>query len=410
MKSREEESPRSLIKTLRRKQRQHRIVLAKVEKTTARLERRRAKLHAIETRIATLEHRLSEPRKLGKEDTNEGGELRHARLIFNPASGPDGEDNADRLKQIVSALRLHGIEAHIGLKTSGKMARHFARQAARCEHSLVIVAGGDGTIEDVASQLVGSRSVLGIVPIGTMNNLARSLGVPLDIEGACALIAMGTTRHIDVGRVFSDDKPEARYFLECAGVGLNAIGAMLGQDYEKGRWWSLPRGLRKYFESKPGTIRVELDDITIDASTHMVTVSNSPLMGNNMIVAPGAKMDDGWLDVCVYEGMGDASLAKHFMAASLGAPEDTKIYRARKVRITSEQPLLSNTDMDIAKEQPVLEIEIVPKALSVIVGNGIGLSLPVESAPATAARAPDPPHTNGTSRTPDEKIAVPSEA
>ena len=410
MKSREEQSPRSLFKTLRRKQRQHQIVLTKVEKTVARLERRKAKLQTIEARIAALEHRLSEPRKQGRPDTNGSEGLRHARLIFNPTSGPDDKDNADRLKQIVTALRLHGIEAHIGLKTSGKMARHLARQAARSDHSLVIVAAGDGTIEEVASQLIGTRSVLGIVPIGTMNNLARSLGVPLDIDAACALIAMGTTRHIDIGRVFSDDKPEARYFLECAGVGLNAIGAMLGQDYEKGRWWSLRNGLRKYFESKPGTMRVEIDDTTIEASTRMVTVSNSPLMGNNMLAAPGAKMDDGWLDVCLYDGMGDATLAKHFMAASLGAPEDTRLYRARKVRIISEQPMLSNTDTNVVPEQPVVEIEIVPKALSVIVGNGIGLSLPVESAPAAGALNAEALNTNGTARTSDEKIAVPSEA
>jgi YegS/Rv2252/BmrU family lipid kinase len=410
MKTREEQSPRSLFKTLRRKQRQHQVVLAKVEKTVARLERRKAKLQTIEARIAALEHRLSEPRKLGESDANGSEGLRHARLIFNPDSGSDDKDHADRLKQIVTALRLHGIEAHIGLRTSGKMARHLARQAARSDHSLVIVAGGDGTVEDVASQLVGTRSVLGIVPIGTMNNLARSVGVPLEIDAACALIAMGTTRHIDIGRVFSDDKPEARYFLECAGVGLNAIGAMIGQDYEKGRWWHLRNGLRKYFEARPGTIRVEIDDITIEASTQMVSVSNSPLMGNNMLTAPGAKMDDGWLDVCLYDGMGDASLAKHFMAASLGTPEDTKLYRARKVRIISEQPLLSNTDMNVAPEQPVVEIEIVPKALSMIVGNGIGLSLPVESAPAAGTQAPDTPHTNGTARSTEEKAAVLSEA
>jgi YegS/Rv2252/BmrU family lipid kinase len=410
MKSREEQSPRSMIKTLRRRQRQHRIVLAKFEKTVARLERRKAKLLAIETKIATLEHRLSEPRKQGKTDRNGDAGLRHARLIFNPASGPEGEDNADRLKQIVNSLRMHGIEAHIGLKTSGKMARQLARQAARSGHSLVIVAGGDGTIEDVASQLIGTRSVVGIVPIGTMNNIARSLGVPLDIDGACALIAMGTTRHIDVGRVFSDDKPQAQYFLECAGVGLNAIGAMLGQDYEKGRWWSLPKGLLRFFETKPGKIRVELDDTTIEASTQMVTVSNSPLMANHLLAAPGAKMDDGWLDVCLYDGMGDAALAKHFMSASLGSPEETKIYRARRVRIVSEKPLLSNSDMSLSPEQPVLEIEIVPKALSVIVGNGIGLSLPVESAPDREARSTEAPHTNGIARTSDEKTPVHSEA
>jgi diacylglycerol kinase (ATP) len=389
-------SQSTLFESLRRKQRRHETLLLKVEKAAARLERRKAQFRKLEARIADLERRLSEPRKehLGQLAASDGV-LKHARLIFNPSSGRDDENNAERLANVVSSLRAHGIEAHVGLKTSGKAARELARKAVLSGQPLVVVAAGDGTIGDVASELVGSATALGIVPIGTMNNLARSLGVPLGIDDACALIGMGTTRHIDVGRVLSNSSAHAEYFVECAGVGLSAIGALAGQSFEKRRWRLIPRALRRFVEAKLGSMRVEIDGTIIEASTRIVTVSNAPLMGNNMLAAPGAKMDDGLLDVQIYDGMGNPALVKHFMAASSGSPEDLKTYRARRVRITTEEPILTNSDMDITPQRRMIEIEVVPRALSMIVGNGIGLSVPVESAPNAPTFAANPPHTNG---------------
>ena len=395
------QSQTALFKSLRRKQRKHEALLDKIEKTAARLERRRARFQALEASIADLERRLSEPRKenLGQQASSDGT-LRQARLIFNPSSGRDDENNALRLAEVVSSLRAHGVEARVGLKTSGNAARELARKAVRAGDPLVIVAAGDGTIGDVASQLVGSSTTLGIVPIGTMNNLARSLGVPLVIDDACALIGMGTTRHIDVGRVFSKSSPHVEYFMECAGVGLSAIAALGGQAFEKRHWRILPRALRKFFEAKLGTIVVEMDGTAIEASSRIVTVSNAPLMGNNMLAAPEAKMDDGLLDVHIYDGMGDAALVRHFMAAASGSPDTLKTYHARHVRITAEEPMLTNSDMDITRQRHVIEIEIVPRALSMIVGNGIALSVPVESAPNAPTFAAGPPHANGAAATP----------
>src|SRR5262249_16307435 len=144
-----------------------------------------------------------------------------ALLIFNPWSGREGENNhATRLAQVVDSLRAHGVHARIGIKSSGKEARQTARKAVRSGRPLAVVAAGDGTGADGASALVGSSTTLGIVPIGTMNNVARSLGIPLDISDACALIAMNTTRHIDIGRVVSHHAPHGEYFLESTGIGL----------------------------------------------------------------------------------------------------------------------------------------------------------------------------------------------
>jgi len=398
-------SQSELYDSLVRKQRKHEAMVRKVEKANDRLERRKAKLVAMETRIADLENELSVPRKskLGKRASSDG-ELKPARLIFNPSSGRDAEDNAARLAKLVNNLRAHGIEAKVGLKTSGAAARDLARKAIKSGDPLVIVAGGDGTIGDVAAELIGKDIVLGIVPTGTMNNVARSLGVPLDIEGACALIGMGTTRHIDMGRITTSAGTDAEYFLECAGVGLSAIVAAGGQALVKRRWNLVPRALRKFFEAKPGKIIVELDDTVVEATTRIITVSNAPLMGNKMLAVPGGKMDDGLLDVQVYDGMDMAALAKHFKAASSDSPEDLKTYRASKVRIKSAEPIPANADMNIAPAENVIEMEVIPKALSVIVGNGIALTTPVESAPDAPPFAEDPPITVEEPKPPKEPV------
>ncbi len=387
-------SQSDLYESLVRKQRKHEAMVRKLEKANARLERRKEKLASLEARIADLEMKLSEPRKekIGKRASSDG-ELKRARLIFNPSSGRDAEDNAARLAKLVNSLRAHGIEAKVGLKTSGAAARELAQKAVKDGDALVIVAGGDGTVGDVAVELVGKDITLGIVPTGTMNNVARCLGVPLAIEEACALIGMGTTRHIDMGRITVGAGKDAEYFLECAGVGLSAIVAAGGQAFVKQRWSAIPGPLRKFFEAKLGKVVVELDDNTVEATTRIVTVSNAPLMGNKMLAVPGGKMDDGLLDVQIYDGMNNAALVKHFKAALSGTPDELKTYRVKKVRITTDEPMATNADMNVAPERNVIEMEVVPKALSVICGNGIALTVPVESAPEAPTFAEDPPVT-----------------
>jgi YegS/Rv2252/BmrU family lipid kinase len=249
---------------------------------------------------------------------------------------------------------------------------------------LVIVAGGDGTIEDVAGQLVGTKTTLGIIPMGTMNNLARSLGVPLNLDDACALLRMGITRHIDVGRITTAATPKGVYFLEMAGIGLSAHTLPLGQNAKKHQWVKLLAAMGKAFASKIGNVAITYDDDSeFQAQTHVVTIANAPLFGENMFIGPDAKMDDGVLDVALYSGMSKPDLEQHFMAIAAGKRvDDARITfrRVRRIRVSASEQLMANADLVVLESQPLWDIAVVPGALSVIVGNGIGLTLPVESA------------------------------
>ncbi len=396
----DDKSRRKAFKALKKAQEKHKALLTKVEKTRAKLQKRTRKLTALEAMIVQLERATAEPvkRRLGQAAARDK-DLRHARLIFNPDSGGKRADNSKRLTEIVATLREHGIVAGIGLKTSGKAARELAREAVENDEELLIVAGGDGTIEEVAAQLVGSRTPLGILPTGSMNNLARCVGVPLSLREACELIAMGVTRPIDIGRVLANDKPNAEYFLEGAGVGLSAVLLPAGHALEKGRWGVLPLALRKLFDVKPEPVAIELDEqALIHAYSQIITVSNAPMMGRNIMIAPEAKMDDGYLDVAVFNEMTKTELLQYFVAASNGSRvENPKIqyYRAQRVRIHSNQDLEVNSDKDLIQGQRVLEIGIMPQALSMIVGKGFALSLPVQvvpTAPPLSGTQPETPN------------------
>jgi len=378
----------------------HRRLAKKVEATQAKLEKRTRKLRALESKIAKLEQRAHVRITAPPDSTpKSNGSLRAVRLIFNPKSGADSKD-PNALETIVDLLSAHGIRAKVNVRTSGKTVRQFAKAAVDNNEELVIVAGGDGTIEEAACQLVGTKTALGILPVGTMNNVARSLGIPLDLEDACALLGAGSTRQVDMGHVITDDKQEGDHFLETAGLGLTAIAFSAGTAVRKGRWAGLPSALRKLFDSKPGPVQIDLDDgETILANSQLVTISNAPLMGLNFLVAPAAKMDDGLLDIAVYDGMGKTELLDYFLKIRDGKrSENHKVtfYQARKVRIQMQNDPPTDSDSHSLRAEKVLNVEVVPQALSMIVGKGVALNMPIEAVQSVPPLSgPQPKSSNG---------------
>ena len=378
----------------------HRRTAKKVEATQAKLEKRTRKLRALELKIAKLEERAHTRATAppDHEPTN-NVRLRTARLIFNPESKVNSKDPKS-LETIVDLLKAHGIRAKVKIKTDGHAARRFAQEAVDNKEELVIVAGGDGTVEKVASQLAGTTTTLGILPVGTMNNVARSLGIPLDLEDACALLGAGSTRQVDIGHVITDEKQAGEHFLETAGLGLSAIAFSAGQAARRGRFAGLPHALRKFFDYKPGPVRIDLDNgETILANSQLVTVSNAPLMGLNFLVAPAAKMDDGLLDIAVYDGMGKTELLDYFLKTKNGKrAEDPKVrfYQARKIRIQCQDDSPADADSNSLRAMQILKLEVIPQALSMVVGKGVGLNLPMEAVHSVPPLSgPQPQSTDG---------------
>jgi len=392
------------ISALKDARAEHQRLAEKLKATRAKLEKRARKLRVLEFEIVKLERRAHSPEGARRSRKADDKNLRPARLIYNAESGANSKDGHS-LKAIVGLLRAHGIRTKVIVKTTGKSARDAAKAAVGKKDELVIVAGGDGTAEDVASQLVGTKTALGILPVGTMNNVARSLGIPLDLDDACALLGAGSTRQVDVGHIIANEKPDIEYFLETAGLGLAAIVVPASQAVREGRLAGLPHALLRLFDYKPGPVSIELDEgETVLADSQLVTVSNAPLMGLNFLIAPSAKMDDGLLDIAVYDGMGKTDLLAHFAAMRNGKRTDNpkvRFYRARKVRIRCRSAQPADSDKAALPDERVLDIELMPQALTMVVGQGIGLNLPVDavqSVPALSGPQSDAPDGNGSAK------------
>jgi len=139
-------------------------------------------------------------------------------LILNPTSGISTKRMSveDTEKAILQGLQACGIEQEVSYTTPEETGKGLATRAAAEHSELVIAVGGDGTIHAVANGLVSTHSTLGIIPTGTMINLAHSLNIPDTIPAACVAIATGEMRLIDVGKM------NEQIFLEVAGVGLEA--------------------------------------------------------------------------------------------------------------------------------------------------------------------------------------------
>jgi YegS/Rv2252/BmrU family lipid kinase len=294
-----------------------------------------------------------------------------AALIFNPQAGQKLglATNAGSADDVQAALRAEGIRFDPRPTAHAGHATELAHQAVAEGRQLVIAAGGDGTVNEVAHGLAGTETVLGLMPLGSVMNVARTLWVPRDLALAARTIAEGKVLAMDMGRVGD------RFFLEAAGIGLDA--GLLGYfDRLEG---GAPRlGLLRAvvrFLGRLGSprVRVEYDGGRIEARAPMVSVANGPYVGAAYAIAPDARIDDGLLDVVVFRHTSIARVLLHLALVAggrpLAPPPQARTARARSVRVRTRRrrPLPVHADGDPLGATPV-QVEVAPAALRVIVG------------------------------------------
>jgi diacylglycerol kinase (ATP) len=292
-------------------------------------------------------------------------------LILNPTSGistvttkamsPEETEAA-----ILGALRSYGVEPQVYYTTPEDTGQGLSTRAAADHADVVIAAGGDGTIHAVAKGLIGTQTVLGIIPTGTMNNLARSLGIPDTVEAACEVIAQGETRTIDVGDI------NGHAFLEVAVIGLEAELFPAAEEIKAPGLIStlhgLIEGLRTILAFKPPRLSISFDDRRRRPYQALqVTICNAPFYGPHFQVAPNVLMDDGLLDVVVYKNFSKFEFIQHGISITQGRrvyqPKIT--YRkVKSLRISTEQPIEIMVDGEIRGQTPAL-VRTIPAALSV---------------------------------------------
>jgi len=299
------------------------------------------------------------------------------RLIMNPRAGQKlgVSTNAGGVELVQEALEAAGIRFELQPTQAAKHATDLARAAVRDGCKLVIAAGGDGTISEVGEGLIESGTALGILPLGSIMNMARTLCIPRDLRQAAEVIADGRVLAMDTGRVAN------HFFLEAGGVGLAAGLFAYFERIDTGRV-RLRGALRGSwrFVTHLGTprMRIDVDDQQMIVRTPMVTVSNGPFVGAAYALAPEARVDDGLFDVVIFRRASVPRVLVHMLAVAGGRrlppPPEAQVLRARTVRVTMlrRRPLPVHADGSVVGTTPT-QFDLLPASLRVLVGRpGVG--------------------------------------
>jgi diacylglycerol kinase (ATP) len=281
---------------------------------------------------------------------------------------------------VIGYLKKNGLKVDVALAKPKEKATPIARQAVKDGYKIVIAMGGDGTIEAVMRGVIGSKTRLGIIPLGTENNIARSLGISNDLEEACALIASDETAKVDMGQV-KTRKGKKFIFFEMATVGLSAS---IFPDMSKATISKLSRVKAAamtfiHQEVRPQFFLTINDESKIEVETMVVMVSNTPVFGKNFKVAPEASTQDGLLDISVYPDFSKVELLGYYHAVMDGGYSgDRKVqhYQARKLKIKTSPKLEVMAD-GVALGKGTVTIKALPGALRVITtGKIAGMKSP----------------------------------
>ncbi|SRR6266487_2566225 len=286
----------------------------------------------------------------------------HAKLIANPGAGKP-EEAPKQLELAIRYLKQHGIEVNVALAKPKEEATPLAKQAVKDGYEMVIAMGGDGTLEAVLRGLVGRKTPMGIIPIGTQNNVAKSLGIPTNLGEACALIAEKHIRKLDVGRVKVKNGKKL-FFFELTAIGLVAALYPKANKLQEGKLSKLKDVALTLIHQEPEPdVFLTLDDESkIEVKTMLVVVSNAPMFGANFLVAPDASLNDDLLDVSVYPNFSKTELLAYYAqirAEGFSPNEKVQRYRACKLEIKSDPK------MDVMADGVMLgkgKVEIKSKA------------------------------------------------
>ncbi len=294
-------------------------------------------------------------------------------LIYNPTAGP--WDMTRMLKRLSAYLREHGWPTELVETRRAGDATRFAREAAERGVNAVLVAGGDGTINEVANGLVGTQTLLGLVPVGTGNILAHqlkmpllSLVAPLHVSEVGEALLASHIQRVDVGQTHD------RYFVCWAGLGLDAeIAAYMEPRPRIAKRLSILPYIVAAFsvasEFRGVRTRITVEGRAFNTRALLILASNIQLYAAVFNIARHAYMDDGLLDIFIFKGLGFAYVLRHVMHIFSGRHlRDPSVVQllARAVHIETVPDVALHLDGEPYGDSPAT-ITLAPQALGLLV-------------------------------------------
>ncbi len=287
-------------------------------------------------------------------------------FILNPISGI--RKNKKSVEDIIhKEFKQHStIDYQIQYTEFPGHASQLAKEAARQNVNVVVAVGGDGTMNEVASGLVGSNAALGLIPQGSGNGYARSLKIPLITLPALHTLQYGKIRTVDVGKI------NDYYFFGVAGVGFDAyIGAQFQEFGFRGPLPYFYIGVREYFRYRYEGFTLKFNGQILDVHPLLITVANTIQYGMRATIAPMAKVDDGILELCILNKINVFKAALQLRRLFDGSIEKVREYQHFSINeleiIRENDKGIFHTDGEPRMGPKKLKINILPKKLKVLV-------------------------------------------
>jgi YegS/Rv2252/BmrU family lipid kinase len=269
-------------------------------------------------------------------------------LITNPAAGGRHAEEGD-LERCQAILRDAGFE--LDVVTTGAASpssADLARRAIDQGFPVCIVAGGDGTVAPAAAALLDTPVVLGILPFGSVMNIAHGLGIPLEPVKAAEVITRRRLQHADAAEV------NGKVFFETAGIGLDAEMFGAARHAERGNWRRALRRAVRWATHRSYRVAITIEGREDRQRALQVFVMNSPYYGWSLELLPRVSMTDGLLDVAVFPRIGRFALMASLFAVWRGGqlPVRTVVYRGAHITIASDEPVAVHADGILAGGLP----------------------------------------------------------
>lgn len=288
---------------------------------------------------------------------------RKALFIINPIAGGKKKDDVPGL--IKQNLDPNSFEYSI-IYTDGADHAKVISADAIGKVDMVVAVGGDGTINEVATGIVGSDTVLGVLPYGSGNGLSRFLGVPMDPGKAISNLNNWHVVSIDAGQA------DGEWFFNMAGMGFDAhIAEVFANAGQRGFFTYVKSAFREVMNYKAAGYNLNIDGKAYEREAFMLSIANSSQYGNNAHVSPEASVQDGLLDVCIIKQfplwrfleMG----IRMFTKTSTGS-KYIEIIKGKHITITRNESGPMHLDGEPRMAGATVEIKVVPASLRMIAG------------------------------------------
>jgi diacylglycerol kinase (ATP) len=295
--------------------------------------------------------------------------MRTIHLISNPNAGQNRARRAAAVARFCALLQERGVAVEVLHTTAPGDATRLAADAAHAGAREIVVAGGDGTVNEALQGLVGTGVRLGVWPAGTANVLARELGLPFDLPSLTDVLARGATRRIYLGCATEERTGTRRYFCLMAGVGLDAavvagVRPDLKRRVGKGAFWV--SGLSFLANWQPVTFNVEVEGATYAAT--FAAVGKTAHYGGNLTVTPRAQLERPEFELCLVSG-GSRVRYLRLLAQTMRASGVTRdipgVRFIRTTRARAHGDAHVQVDGELIGQLP-MTFEIVPEPIEVL--------------------------------------------